>query len=149
MVSEEVQYPNPTGHIHLRFNLQRRSDSVPVHSFREGRSSSNGGDWSGQREWLDGEGCYHVLRLTGVDFTGGNEHESNLRTGVEELNRTVVVRERSFVRVPDGDVLRESEIDGAMSDGEGRQLDRGNGDLRILRLEDGEEDDENDDDEED
>lgn len=72
-----------------------------------------------------------------------------MRTGVEELNRTVVVRERSFVRVPDGDVLRESEIDGAMSDGEGRQLDRGNGDLRILRLEDGEEDDENDDDEED
>lgn len=142
MVSEEVQNPNPTGHLHLRFDLQRRADSVPVHSLRDG------GDRSRQGEWLDRESGGHVLRLAGVDFAGGNEHESNLRAGVEELERAVVVRERGFVRVSDGDVLRESEIDGAVGDGERRQLDGGDGDLRILRLEDGEEDDEDDDDDE-
>lgn len=57
------------------------------------------------------------------------------------MERTVVVRERGFVRVFDGDVLRESEIDSAAGDGEGRQLDGGNGDLWILRLEDSKEDD--------
>ena len=59
------------------------------------------------------------------------------------------MRERGFVRVSDRDVLRESEIYGAVGNGEGRQLDGGDGDLWILRLEDGEKDDEDDDDDKD
>lgn len=56
--------------------------------------------------------------------------------------------EGSSVRVPDGSVLRESEIDGAVSERKGRHLNGADGDLGILRLENGEVNGENDDEEE-
>ena len=51
----------------------------------------------------------------------------------------------SSVRVSNGDVLRESEVNGAVRDGEGRELNGVNGDFGVFRFENGEIDDEDDD----
>ena len=59
------------------------------------------------------------------------------------------MRERRAVRVPDGGVLGEREVDVAVNDGERRKLDGADGDFWVLRLENGEVDDEDHDDDED
>lgn len=68
---------------------------------------------------------------------------------VEKLERAVVVREGATVRVADGGVLREGEVDGTVSGGEGRDLDGADGDFGILGLEQREVKEEDDDEEED
>jgi len=68
---------------------------------------------------------------------------------VEKLERAVVVREGATVRVADGGVLREGEVDGAVSGGEGRDLDGADGDFGVLRLEQREVKEEHHDEEED
>lgn len=45
------------------------------------------------------------------------------------------MRESSTVRVSNGGVLREGEVDGAVNDGEGGELDGVDGDLGVLWFE--------------
>lgn len=59
------------------------------------------------------------------------------------------MRERSSVRVLDGGVLREGEVDGVVGNGEGGKLYGGDGDPRVSGFEDSEVNDECDDDDED
>jgi len=59
------------------------------------------------------------------------------------------VGEGGAVRVPDGGVLREREVDGAVNDGERGELDGVDGDLGILGFEHGEVHNEDDDDDKD
>lgn len=58
------------------------------------------------------------------------------------------MRESSAVRVSNGGVLREGEVDGAVNDGEGGELDGVDGDLGVLWFENGVVDYEDDDDDE-
>lgn len=102
-----------------------------------------------QGKGLDGEGGRHVLSPAGVDLAGGDEHETDLGAGVEELEGAVEVGENGAVRVPDGGVLGEGEVDGAVDDGERGELDGADGDFGVLWFENGEVDDEDDDDDED
>lgn len=58
------------------------------------------------------------------------------------------MRESSAVRVSNGGVLREGEVDGAVNDGEGGELDGVDGDLGVLWFENCVVDYEDDDDDE-
>lgn len=145
MMGKHTEDPNSTHHPNPRFNLHSGPNSEPV--ITSGKSSCesirahiNGGVGGiGQGERLDGKGSCHVLGLTGIDFPGGDEHESDLGAGVEELESAVVVRENSLVGVLDGDVLREGEVNGVVRDGEGGELDGVDGDSGISGLENCEE----------
>ncbi|GER26803.1 D111/G-patch domain-containing protein [Striga asiatica] len=154
MVSEEVQDPNPTRHLHHRLNLQTRPDPEPAEPIRYARDDAfgPGGGWSdaaGEGEWLDGECGGHVAGPAGVDFSGGYEHEADLGAGVEEAEGAVVVGEGGAVGVGEGGVLGEGEPDGGVGGGEGRDLDGVDGEDGGLGLEYGEEGDEGDNDDED
>lgn len=140
-----MQNPHSTGHLHPRFYLQSWSDPVGISGSpqpgwyrpcKSGCLCGRGG--CPKREGLNGEGGSHVLGLTGLDLAGGNEHETHLAAGVKELDGAVVVRENSSVGVVDGDVLRESEADGVVGDGEGGKLDGGDRNLGVFGFKDGE-----------
>ncbi|KAK2987840.1 hypothetical protein RJ640_010622 [Escallonia rubra] len=62
-------------------------------------------------------------------------HEADWGVGVGELEGAVVVGEGVAVGVGDGDVLEEGEVHDAVGDGEGRELDDVDGDLRVFRFE--------------
>ncbi|XP_070667404.1 uncharacterized protein [Malus domestica] len=64
------------------------------------------------RERLGGEGGGHELGLTHFDLAGAYEHEPDLAAGVDKLESAVVVAESGAIRVVDGDVLGEGEVDG-------------------------------------
>ena len=101
---------------------------------------------------MDGEGRCHVLGPARGDFSGGDEHESDLVSGVEELEGAVEVGELAAVRVADGGVEGEGEADGGGGVGGERkcgELDGGDGDLGVFGFEEREVDDEEDYEEED
>lgn len=116
MMRKDMQNPNPTRHLQPRLHLHRRPhpESVqPVghrrpHILRLGHR---------HRKRLDGEGRRHVLGPAGADLAGGDEHEPYLAAGVEELESAVVVGEDGAVRVCDGDVLGEGEVNGGVGEG--------------------------------
>lgn len=86
--------------------------------------------------------------MTSLNLSGRYEHEPDLVAGVDELEGAIVVAKRCSIWVPDGNVLREGEVGGAVGYGEGGELDGVDCDLGLLRLEDGEVDYEGDDDHE-
>ena len=91
-----------------------------------------------------------VSRASG-DFSGGDEHESDLVSGVEELEGAVEVGELAAVRVAHGGVEGEGEADGGGGVGGERkcgELDGGDGDLGVLGFEEREVYDEEDDEDE-
>ena len=143
-MAEKVQHPHAPRHRNPRLHLHRGLH--PVNSTTGGGSHRRRGRRQGER--LDGEGGGHVLCPAGVDGAGGDEHEADLLAGVDELQGAVVVGERGAVRVPDGGVLGEREVDGAVWDGEGREPDGADGDLGVLRPEEYEVNDENGDEDE-
>ncbi|KAK2984127.1 hypothetical protein RJ640_006280 [Escallonia rubra] len=61
--------------------------------------------------------------------------EADWGVGVGELEGAVVVGEGVAVGVGDGDVLEEGEVHDAVGDGEGRELDDVDDDLRVFRFE--------------
>lgn len=137
-----MQDPDPPLHPHPRVDLQARRG-------RPDTGSDGDRIGVGVAEGLDGEGGGHVLRAAAGDLSGGDEHEADLVAGVGELEGAVVVGEFVAVRVSDGDELGEGEVDGAVRDGEGGELEGVNGDLGFFGFEEGEEDDEDDDGDED
>lgn len=162
VVSEKVHDPNPTRHLQPGLYLHRgpstSSAAEPTEPIPElGRAHRNRTlDRPGcshirirNREGLDGESGGHELGLTRFDLAGGYEHEPDLVTGVEQLERAVVVAKRGPVGVPNGDELGEGEVNGGVEDGEGGELDGADGDFGVLGFEDGEVNDEGDDDDED
>jgi len=139
VVAEKVQHSHAPSHFYFRLHLHRGPHIAgPIHC----RAQAQG-------EGLHGERGGHVLSPAGGDLAGGDEHESDLRAVVEKLERAVVVGEGAAVRVADGGVLREREVDGAVSGGEGRDLDSADADFGVLRLEQREVNEEDDDEEED
>lgn len=150
-MGEEVQHPHAPRHLQLWLDLQGGLHPQPIvetDAVTIGKRGSHARRRR-QRERLNGEGGGHVLCPSGVDLTGGDEHEPDLAAGVEELEGTVVVRERGAVRVPHGGVLGKREVDGAVCDREWRKLDGADGDLGVLRLKHRVVDYEDDDDDED
>lgn len=83
-----------------------------------------------------------------VNPAGWNKNESDGAAGVGELEGAVVVSEGVAVGVSDGDELEEGEVDGAVADGEGRELDGVDGDFGGFGLEYEEVDDNDDGDDE-
>lgn len=118
MVTEEMQNPHAPRHFQLRFNLHRRLNPQPeIKPYTVSvRKCGTHIRRRRQRKRLNRESCGHILCPSGVDLAGGNEHEPDLATGIEELKGAVVVRESSAVRVSNGGVLGESEINGAVND---------------------------------
>ena len=160
VVSENVHDPNPTRHLQLGLYLHRgpstSSAAEPTEPIPELGRAHQTLDRPGSsnirirnREGLDGESGGHVLGLTRFDLAGGYEHEPYLVTGVEQLERAVVVDKRGSIGVPDGDELGEGEVNGGVEDGEGGELDGADGDFGVFGFEDGEVNDEGDDDNED
>ncbi|KAK4260633.1 hypothetical protein QN277_003725 [Acacia crassicarpa] len=136
-MAEQVQYFDPTRHLHPGLDLHGGSDPY----FTEPTGGGGGGVGQGKR--LNGESGGHAFGTSGVDVAGGYKHETDLAAGVEKLKRAIIVREEGSVGVSDGGVLGEGETDGAVRDGEGGKLDSADGDLGVLRLEDCEVNDEN------
>lgn len=137
MMTEEMQHPNPARHLYPGLDLHRGPDSKPTKPISDSRPHIER-LVDGQREGLHGEGSSHVLALARGDLSGGDEHEAHLTSAVEELEGAVVVGKDGPVGVEDGDVLREGEVNGAVSHGEGGQLDGVDCEVNVLGLEDGE-----------
>lgn len=138
-MGEEVQHFDTPRHLQLGLDFHSGLNPKPIveaHSVAVGQCGAHPGRHR-EGEGLDGEGGCHVLRPASVDLAGGDEHEADLAAGVDELEGAVVVRECGAVRVSNGGVLGESEVDGAVSDGEGGELDGVDGDFGVLGFEDG------------
>lgn len=127
-----MQHPHSPRHRQPRLHLHGGGGPHPINAAED-------------RERVDGESGGHILSSAGVDVTGGDEHEADLPAGVDELEGAVVVGEGGTVRVSDGGVLGEGEVDGAVREGEGREADGGDGDVRVVRFEESKVKDEKDD----
>lgn len=86
--------------------------------------------------------------MTSFNLSGRYEHEPDLAARVDELKGAIVVAKSGFIGVPNGNILRESEVGGAVGYGEGGKLDGVDSDPGFLGLEDGEIDNKRDDDDE-
>lgn len=84
-----------------------------------------------------------MLRPTTVDLAGWNKHYTHRLAGVTELKRAVVVSELIAIWVRNGDVLEESEVNAAVSNGEGGELNGVDGDFGSFGFEKEEVDDNN------
>nr|GMD99726.1 UDP-glucose 4-epimerase GEPI48-like [Ipomoea batatas] len=128
VVGKKVEHPDPTRHFQSRLDLQLGPDPEPAESISNRGANGERLPSSGKRERLNGKRGGHILGLAGADLSGGDEHEADLGAGVEELKGAVVVGEDGAVRVLDGDVLGEGEIDGGIGGGESGELDGVDGD---------------------
>ncbi|ONK77537.1 uncharacterized protein A4U43_C02F7600 [Asparagus officinalis] len=82
------------------------------------------------KPWISGA-CFQVLRPAALDLAGGDVHEAQLISLVEEDNGGVVVGEGGNVGVEDG---------GGLDEGDGVKVDGGDAEGRVVRAEDEEED---------
>ncbi|EYU32248.1 hypothetical protein MIMGU_mgv1a014392mg [Erythranthe guttata] len=134
-VHEHLQHPNPPHQLHPRLYLHR----VRRRHAADGRSVIYAADRGSLRRrqgvLLQIELRGHFLPGAASDSPGGDEDGPDRFAGVDQLQRAVVVRELVAVRVRHGDVLEELEVDGAVCDGECRELDGVDGDYRRFGLE--------------
>ena len=138
-MGEEVQHFDTPRHLQLGLDFHSGLNPKPIveaHSVAVGQCGAHPGRHR-EGEGLDGEGGCHVLRPASVDLAGGDEHEADLAAGVDEPEGAVVVGERGTVRVSNGGGLGGSEVDGAVSDGEGGDLDGVDRDFGVLGFKDG------------
>lgn len=126
MVREHLQHLHRPHQLHPRFQLHRRRSWPHCGIRRHLRRFRR------HRERTDVEGGGHVLRPTSGDVSSGDVDESDgAGGGGEELEGAVVVREGVAVRVPNGDVLEEGEVCGAVAEREDREFHGVDGDLGV------------------
>lgn len=124
-----MEHFDPTRHFQPRLHFHIRPDPKPSQPIRHRRPTHTLRlSTQRQRKRLHRKRSSHILGPTRINFPGGYEHEPDLVTRIEQLKRTIIVNKFIVVRVLNGDVLREGEVNGTVRGGERGELDGVDGD---------------------